>query len=474
MALDAVTAANLAVVAISGVSSVALYRWAVWATPTREIGLVKAFVAMHLIFIQIGCTLIYVAHARDSLIESLYLEFTTSASLAGVFVPLVGMAAFVAGVVVYRELPRRRRLVVEPVAPARPTTDPVRYQNRATVLLLIGVAYVVASFLARGGFPLLTVLSGTDAEEARLAFHYGDAPILFHSSIVSQVYFAFGPLAIMSLWLSRNSSAARQAVTVVLGVIVLFLLANSLERTTMVILALWVLVAWKYRTGRYPTAVLVVAGVLFVGQTLVLHLDNIGALGEVLYLQVVRRIVVVNAMVNYFAFDAFGTTQDFRGGSTYSGYVSAILGREESFSNELMTIIYPGRTIGTAPVGAIAESWANFSWAFVLPMFLQGLGFAWIDRRLVVLRRRSAVGAVAAAGIVVVGATASYGGLMAIAFSGGVLTMALGYLVVTSPIFRRRRLESGSRVASARRDRRPQGLDVVPGGDDQISPVAAE
>lgn len=441
---DLVTVENLIVTAASVVTCVIACRIARFGEAPGGIGLVRAYVLMHIAFIQIGCVMIYVALARPHAIDGLYLEFTTVRALRAVIIPFVGLAAFLAGTTTYRRVRPRTDPVVPPLTKSRRTTDPVRHQTRAVLLLVVGGTYAVMAFLARGGFPIFAVIGGEGAEDARLAYHYGSAPAIFSSSVVSQVYFALGPLIVLGLLISRSSDRTRPLLTAVCAGFVLFLLANSLERTTMVILTLWAALTWKYRRGRYPLLVLGVGAAAFVVMTSVLHLKDPSELLRLLYLQLVRRITVVNAMVNYFGFAEFGSSLPFRGGSTYSGYGLAIIGSKQSFANEMMTLIYPDRLIGTAPVGSIGEAWANFGWLMVLPMYLQGVLFAAIDRWLVRVRRQSAFGAAMAAGVVVIAATTSYGGVLPVAFSGGVLTLILAWALITRPGVRRRRIESTS------------------------------
>jgi hypothetical protein len=487
---DLVTTQNLVVTALSVAACVLAVRIAAYGEAPGGIGLVRAYVLMHIAFIQVGCVMIYVAFARERAIDGLYLEFTTRPALRAVVIPMVGIAAFLAGVLSYRRIRPRRDPVQAPQQPPARTrrtdrqvgsgraqalaadhsgllldgTDPVRHQTRAVLLLVGAGTYAVLAFLARGGFPLLSVLGGEGAEDARLAYHYGSAPAIFSSSVVSQVYFALGPLIVLGLLISRNSDRLRTVVTAMCGGFVLFLLANSLERTTMVILTLWAALTWKYRKGRYPLVVLGVGAGAFILMTSILHLSDPSQLLRLLYLQLVRRVAVVNAMVNYFGFAEFGTTEAFRGGSTYSDYGLAIIGAKESFANEMMTLIYPGRDIGTAPVGAIGEAWVNFGWFLVIPMYFQGVLFAAVERWLAKVRVRSAFGAAMAAGVVVIGATTSYGGLLPIAFSGGVLTLVLAWKLITTPGARRRRLESTSLVRR----------DLVAAPDDApLAPVGA-
>lgn len=440
--------ANLLVTAASTVACVALHAAVSSGDPDRSMGLVKAYVLMHIAFIQVGVTMIYVAQSSPAVLADLYLDFPTSRALRALVVPLVGMAAFAGGVRVHR-LATSRRVSAEVATPSTPRRDPVRYQRRAAVVFALAAGYALASFVARGGFPILSVIRGAGVDDARLAYHYGEAPIVFHSSIVSQAYFAIGPLIVIGLVLTRSTNRLRLVGVAVSLAVVTFLLLNSLERTTIVVLTLWVVLAWKYRFGRLPWVVMIGGAAAFLLMTVALHLNDPSQLLRVLYLQVIRRITVVNAMVNYFAFENFGTRLPFRHGDTYSDYFLAIAGRRKSFATEMMTIIYPDRTIGTAPVGAVGEAWANFGWFLVVPMFLQGIAFAWVDARLRRIRRTSALGAAMAAGVVVILATTSYGGILAIAFSGGGLSLVAGWWVITRVGRRHRRVERSGRCVVA-------------------------
>lgn len=444
---DLVNLQNLVVTGACAVTCVMACRIAAFGEAPGGIGLVRAYVLMHIVFIQIGCVMIYVSFARTGAVGGLYLEFVTRPALRAVVIPLVALGAFLAGSTTYRRI--RPRFDPEPahiVVDALKTPDPVRHQTRAVLLLAAGGAFAVMAFLARGGFPIIAVLNGEGAEDARLAYHYGAAPAIFSSSVVSQIYFAFGPMIVLGLVISRSSERLRMLLTAICGGFVLFLLMNSLERTTLVILTLWAALTLKYSRGRYPAVVLGLGGAAFIIMTSALHLNDPSELMRLLYLQVVRRVTVVNAMVNYFGFAEFGSSLPFRGGSTYSGYAQAIAGSKSSFAKEMMTLIYPDRTIGTAPVGAIGEAWVNFGWMLVVPMYLQGILFAAVERWLAKVRRRSAFGAAMAAGVVVIGATTSYGGILPIAFSGGVLSLILAWKLITFPGVRRRRLESTSAV----------------------------
>jgi hypothetical protein len=455
-ALDLVSRTNLLLSAVAIAGSLAAYVVAARLEAPGGMGLLRLYVIMHVLFVQVGTVMIYSAFARPHAINGLYLEFVTRPSLRAVLVPLAGVAAVVAGAWFAQVLLPRRDPTGSGAGPAaalptratlpviqRPLMieDPVRHQNRSLALLLLGFVYAVVAFRSRGGFPLFSVLGGMDAEAARLSYHYGSSPVYFSSSIVSQVYFAMGPMIILGLLVGRTASRLRPVAIVWAAGLVLFLLANSLERTTIVILTVWFFVAWKYQKGRYPVLVLGLGALLFVGMTMTLHAGGLADLWRTIYLQVVRRVSVVNAMVNYFVFDRFGAEEHFRHGSTYPSYIAGIAGGDGSFAKELMTIIYPDRSIGTAPVGAIGEAWVNFGWALLPFMFLQGMAMRVVDRWLVRLRSRSAMGASAAAGVAVIGATISYGGILAILVSGGLLTVVVTYYLVTAPLVRRRRLE---------------------------------
>jgi hypothetical protein len=242
---------------------------------------------------------------------------------------------------------------------------------------------------------------------------------------VQQVTLVLAPFAaLMLLETSRPGSRRRWLAYAAIGLVALLLL-NSLERTTMVTTGLWFALVVYYRSGRLPMRLLIVLGFGFVVMTLLLH----GAAPEVIRNQVFRRFFLVNAMVNYFALEHFPGDFGFLHLSSYSDYLTeGVLRGGSTFAKTLISAILPSQTVGTAPVGAIAEAWVNVGWLLGPLLFFQGLLFAHLDDR---FRSRigQPIGRVYFAGLVLLIAASSYAGLLSVTFSGGVVALTALYLV---------------------------------------------
>jgi hypothetical protein len=230
----------------------------------------------------------------------------------------------------------------------------------------------------------------------------------------------------MLAWESSRPGTLRRWAAWGLWLLAGVLLVNSMERTSMVIVGLWWAFVLYHRRGRPPLGVLAVMAAGFTAMTLVLH----GVSLAVLRNQIFRRLAIVNAMVNYFVFERYPADHGYLLGSSYSGYLlEGVLGSGQTFAKELIGQLFPGQDIGTAPVGALTEAWANFGVLFVVAMAAQGLVFAAIDDR---LRHRTGdpLGRVFFAGLTLLLATTAYGGLLSVALAGGVLPLTILYLVV--------------------------------------------
>jgi hypothetical protein len=417
------TAANIAILGASVAAWTLLWRLLALADRSRTIGVVRAYFTFHLLFVQIGLLAIYFASQRPEAVARFKLGFHVEPSLVAVTVPVVGMACFVAGVMTYS---RRFR----PVAP-KPTDPPSSPDHapqvrRILVLLVLGVAYALTAMAVRGTVPLLAVIRGADSQSVRLTEHYGSTPYLFHPSIVQQVTLVVTPFAGMVLWETSRRRLRRRWIAYVVGALGGVLLLNSLERTTMVTIGLWFALVVFFRRRRFPIKGLAVLGGGFLLMTLLLH----GVSLEVLWNQVFRRFFIVNAMVNYFALEHFPGQSGFLGLTTYFDYVTkGVLGGGTTFAKELMGQVYPGQSIGTAPVGALVEGWVNVGWLMGPILFAQGVLFAHLDHRLRP-RLQDPVDRVYFAGVVVFLASTSYSGLLSIAFSGGALPLTALYLFV--------------------------------------------
>jgi|GEM_PF-5877865 len=313
---------------------------------------------MHVVLVQVGLVTIYIFAQDPKKVGRLYLGFPVHPSLQAVVFPTLFMAVMLLGVWLASIGRDEDARVTHPHPLGR------IHRRRALVLFFLAFAWGTLAF-ARAGFPFLSSLRGS-AETTRLEYHYGDsASVLFNASIVAQTYLAIGPFVVFALWRSSPDRSLRRFAAYLLGAGLLFLVANSLERTTPAILAVWFLLATLAAGRKPPKGILVGGPLAFLAGTLVLH-GGAASFGRILELQVFRRVVIVNAMVNYFAIDQFGSTLPFRFGQTYGSYFGAIARGGGGFSHELITIVYPGTIIGTAPVGMIAEFWVNFGYASLL------------------------------------------------------------------------------------------------------------
>jgi len=391
-------------------------------TKGLRISVARLFFIMHVVMVQIGFVAIYVYSQDARSIAGLYLGFHVNPSLVVVFFPTAFVVLMLPGVWVasHRRDAPSKRFFVEPLGPVR--------KRRMVVLFLLTFVWGVAAF-ARAGFPVLTAFGGgVSPEAARLDYHYNVGPsVLFNPSIVSQSYLAVCPFLLLALWSSSNRRSAARLLVYVFAGCTLFLVANSLERTTPAILAVWFLMATRAAGRRLPKAGLVGGPAVFVLGTLVLHGGSTPLL-TVLKLQVLRRVFVVNSMINYFAIERFGSSLPFQLGTTYSRYFGAIARGGGGFSHELMTIIYPSSLVGTAPVGLIAETWVNFGYLGLLAAPLFGFVARELDN---VLSRRndSTLGHALWAGVAVLIATMSYGAPLSTFFSGGLLFVVATYVI---------------------------------------------
>ena len=273
------------------------------------------------------------------------------------------------------------------------------------------------------------MLGTGSAEDTRLSYHYGgNTSILFNTSIVSQSYLAVGPFLLYALWRTVPRRTLGRVGVYAFAVVLLFLVANSLERTTPAILAVWFLLAAKAAGRKTPRGIVVGGPLAFLLVTITLHGSTLSGLPRVFQLQVLRRVFVVNSMVNYFALERFGERLPLRYGGTYVEYMQGIAAGGGGFARELMTIIYPDRVIGTAPVGLIAEGWVNFGFGVLLLGLPVGFLVRWLDSGLVRLNT-DVLGSVLFGGIATLVGTMSYSAPLATLFSGGLLFMVVAYVL---------------------------------------------
>lgn len=420
-----VTPSNVAVLGASVAWWTLLWRLLVLVDGRVTIGVVRTYFAFHILFVQVGILAIYFASQRPQAEARFILGFDVEPSLLAVVVPSIAMAWFLAGVLTYAR--RYRPTVAEVVViPTTPTSIMTSRTRRLVALLGLGVAYVLVAMAVRRSVPLLEVLRGADSQAVRLEAHYGDAPYLFHPSIVHQVTLVLAPFAAMLLWETSIPGTRRRWMTYAAGALALLLLLNSLERTTMVTTGLWFALVVYYRRRRLPLSGLAVLLGGFVMMTVVLH----GLDGDVVRNQVFRRFFLVNAMVNYFALEHFPADLGLLNLTSYFDYLTkGVLGGGSTFAKALISQVLPGQTVGTAPVGAVVEAWANVGWLMGPILFAQGGLFAHLDHRF-----RGRIGdplsRVYFAGLVLFLAGSSYAGLLSILFSGGVLPLTVLFLAL--------------------------------------------
>jgi len=411
---------NVALVIAMDLVWEAMWLWCRSLTAELRISALRMFFMMHVILVQVGLVTIHIFAQDPEQLARLYLDFRVEPSVSTVIFPCVFMALLLAGAHAFRGA---RRGVV-PDGPPEPVGPLVL--RRVSIVFVATFIWGAAAF-ARVGFPFLSSLSGgSAAEDSRLAYHYGErTSVLFNSSIVAQTYVAIIPFVAFVVWTSSKSLSRWRFAAYAMGLALLFLLANSLERTTPAILAIWFILA-GLALGKRPNKRVLLAGpAVFIAVTLILHGSG-ASLMRVLELQVLRRVFVVNAMINYFAFERFGADVPLEQGSTYSGYLVAVSQGGGGFARELMTIIYPDRIIGTAPLGLIAEAWVNFGFLSLLAAPLIGILMLSVDHALA-RRNNSSLGSVLWAGVATLTGTMSYGAPLAVIFSGGLMFLVATY-----------------------------------------------
>jgi hypothetical protein len=419
-----VSAKNLVVLLCSVIVWVLLWRVLTISDGGAPAGLVRCYFLYHMAFVQVGLLIIYFASQRPLAEARLLIGFDVSTTVRAVIVPAVGMAAFTAGVVTYRSRGMQRR---GPVSAGRQLESG---DSRLLLLILVGgLAYTALSMAVRGYVPLLEVLQGGNAEAIRLQTHYGSAPYIFHPSIVHLVPIVLAPFAAMYLWETSAPRTAGRWLAWIVWAVVAGLLANSLERSTMMIVGLWLVILIYYRRQQIPWRLIGVFLAGFVVMTFVLH----GGRPDVIRNQIFRRFGIVNAMVNYFAIEHFPGAGGFRSLQTYTSYLTdGVLSGGTTFSKALIGSLFPGQTIGTAPVGALTEAWVNVGWMLILLLFLQGVVYAQIDDRFRG-RLHSPLVRVYYAGLVAILSGTAYAGILSIGFSAGVFPMTALYLVIRRP-----------------------------------------
>lgn len=406
--------------------------WEVLWFLTREmtkglrISVVRLFLILHVVLVQVGLVAIYIYSQDAGEIAGLQLGFRVQPSLVAVLFPTAFVTLMLPGIWLGSHRPPREAapLSTERIGPVR--------RRRMVIFFVLMFVWGAAAF-GRAGFPILTAFGfGESSETARIDYHYGAASsFLFNPSIVAQTYLAVCPFLLFALWRSTKNRTAGKILVYVLGGCLVFLVGNSLERTTPAILAIWFLLAMRAGGKRAPAGILVGGPAMFLAGTFVLH-GGSTSLIEVIKLQVLRRVFVVNSMVNYFAIERFGSDLAYRFGSTYTEYFSAIARGGGGFSHDLITIIYPATSVGTAPVGLIAEAWVNFGPLALLLAPIVGLLFRALDAFLV-HRNSTALGQALWAGVAVLVATMSYSAPLSTLFSGGLLFVCGSYLISKPP-----------------------------------------
>ena len=243
----------------------AMWYWCRFLTREFPVSALRMFFMMHVILVQIGLVTIYVFAQKPTALARLYLDFSVRPSLQVVLFPSAFMLLLLAGVATIAGS--------RVAAPTSPPT-PAGMINRRRAIQVFSIAFVWGAIaFYRVGFPVLSSLGGgSSAEDTRLAYHYGErSSLLFNSSIVAQTYVAIIPFAVFALWRSSRDRSLRRMVAYAMAAGLLFLVANSLERTTPAILAVWFALAGIAVGKRPGKGVLLGGPAAFLAVTLILH-----------------------------------------------------------------------------------------------------------------------------------------------------------------------------------------------------------
>src|SRR3972149_396493 len=397
-----------------------LINWLMVLERKKIFGVVSIYFWMTFIFIQIGYLIIFFASQNQHLISKLYLGFEVTPIIEPIIFSFLSMIAFLFGVTVNKYFikgrVRKRTTFIWPV-------DGKRIDMIASLILISCFIFYMVAAWSRGGLLTFKLMQGdATVHDTRLEYHYG-APtyFFFHPSIVSQTYNAIGPLIlfyfIQRAWGKGIKSKVYKMLSIIYALILLFMLINSLHRSSLMLVGIWGLILLYYYRNKVSVYFIFLLFIVFVGFSLFLHGydDNFF---EIFMLNVMRRFFIVNSMVNYFDYSVFPIEYDFRLGGTYLAYLKSIGGYGVSFAKENISLIYPHHTVGTAPVGDVTEGWINFGWTS-LPMFvIGGMILSTIDRNLTRLHSND-LGRAYAAGVVMLVGSVSFGGILPIMFSGG-------------------------------------------------------
>lgn len=395
----------------------------------RRFGAVSAFFWVHFIFIQIGFLIIYFAAQRQEILDHLLLGFETVSNEMALLFSQSIMSCYLLGVTISKFTNKQKWEIANYIS-----RNKEKVAGVIIVFILCFVYFSVAMQFSGGFLTLQAKSSGVDIQNLRLNYHYGNPKhFLLNPSIVSQVYLAAFPLIIfyVAQLTSQNGYSTRYRLLLfAMIVIYLFVLLNALERTPIMQAFMWGILVYYYIRGTINKTAVLITAIIFISLSLLIHSTPDNTIGDILLYNVLRRLFIVQSMVNYFDFNYVHNVSLIKFGGTYLAYFKAIVGAGQSYAKQHYALMFPShKVVGTAPVGVVTEFWINFGW-FSLPlMAFYGFLLAKIDC-LLRSRPNTALEISFAAGIVILVGQSAFAGLLPTMFSGGMLFLIVFYILI--------------------------------------------